>query len=232
MRRVSRGPAPTQSNHVLWDSADGPASNDSTFCHDCVGPVIASCLPGLNTNSHEPNINAAVKGLMDAWKNEDLLKHGAWPVGSQCYVDRISSKSFLSVCPLKDSPAGFDCTFCHLPHVQGSNRGASLRRKSERSRQLLDELCGLVGDHLDSAGNQLKHSESQSSHIQHMTAQTDKSKLEQVHQRTVQEAQHLSHAPGTCPVEAARVAKMKHAKSARNLMKELHLREAESAAAE
>jgi len=227
---VSKGPSPTQSNHVLWDSVDGPATNDSTFCHDCVGPVTSSCPPGTNTNSHEPNINAAGKGLMDAWKKEDL--HGAWPVGSQGYVDGICSKSFLSVRPLKNSPAGFNCTSCHLPYVQCSNRSASLRRKGQRSRQLLHELRVLFGDHLDTAGNQLKHSESQSSHIQNMMAQTDKSKLEQVHQRSVQEAQHPSHAPGTCPVKAARVAKMKHAKLSRNLMKELHLGAAESAAAE
>jgi len=226
-------------------SASSLSGSDLASCHDLgessLETVVsqdwstpASSLSGINSNSHEPDINPhfkASKGLPHLWEkqavseqeHEFLLKHDMWSVGSEGHVNG-SCKPCNYVHSPKGCKSGLYCKFCHMPHVPCSSHSGNRpsKKKREFCKQLVGSLESLYGNRLDNASNLLKHVASQSVYMQKIVANFDKSKPEQGQRPAAQDAQ---------PVMCQNSARARRVEVAKNLVAELHrIGAAESAA--
>jgi len=86
---VSKGLVPTQSSHVLCGSSDGPASDDSTYCHDWIESDLASNFLCSGNGSYKPDINPVGEGLTEACIKDDANEH--CPFGN-CHVSSVPNR--------------------------------------------------------------------------------------------------------------------------------------------
>jgi len=236
--KVLQGSSTVQNNHVIWGSirrsADETASCDFPSRNDWSGSFLENVaykdlstsgdtFSGLNSSSHEPDINPGTKageGLPDklnqkaAVEQEFLLKHGVWSVGSQGHVDGLCKPCHFVHTP-KGCKSGFNCTFCHLPHVQTSSQTGNRpsREKRDKCKELLNSLYGSYEGRLGEASDLLKQVTSQSLYMQRVMTHSDTNEPEQGRGPAVKEAHD--------PADEQVTPKMLRAEAARNLVKDL-----------
>jgi len=236
--KVLQGSSTVQNNHVIWGSirrsADETASCDFPSRNDWSGSFLENVaykdlstsgdtFSGLNSSSHEPDINPGTKageGLPDklnqkaAVEQEFLLKHGVWSVGSQGHVDGLCKPCHFVHTP-KGCKSGFNCTFCHLPHVQTSSQTGNRpsREKRDKCKELLNSLYGSYEGRLGEASDLLKQVTSQSLYMQRVMTHSDTNEPEQGRGPAVKEAHD--------PADERVTPQMLRAEAARNLVKDL-----------
>lgn len=231
--RVPNGPS-TQNNHVIWVRCNGDEtrSGDYPCRHDLSGSSLENVtykdlstsgdsVSGRNSNSHEADFKPGAKAgeeLPEAWKKkaaidqEFLLKHGLWSVGSQGHVDGLCKPCHFSHAP-KGCKSGFNCNFCHLPHVRYSNGNRPSRDRRAKCKELWDSIHELYGGSMDEASDLLREVASQSFYMQRIITNGDKDEPEQGQRPAVTEAHD--------PVDNRGNAKMMRAEAARNLVKNI-----------
>jgi hypothetical protein len=185
----------------------------------------------LNSISHEPDINAspeAGEASPDARKKkaaieQELLKHGAWSVGSQGHANGLC-KPCHYVHSTKGCKSGLNCAFCHLPHINCSNQTGNRPSKDKRTKckALLDSLHTSYGGRLEEASDLLQEVASQSLYMQSIMTHANKNVPENC-QGPAEDAQ-------VSDVKKCGSKKMMRAQVVRNLMHNVELRHAETAA--
>jgi len=101
-----------------------------------------------SSSEHWPGSNSGIDQAAEA--RALMTRDGMWSKGSERHSEG-TCKPCHYVHTSRGCNSGQDCTFCHLPHVQTSNKGGNRPCKSKREQ--CRKILGLIGQIAESGEN-------------------------------------------------------------------------------
>jgi len=168
-------------SHVIWGSVD--ANPDSSAATSDSWPVFSGQVENVTfrdwSGSSKESLSQSksfqsVAALLDSDKAPEaralLTRDGWWSAGSEKHTDGMCRPCHY-VHAARGCKDGKDCSFCHLPHVQSSNR--SRNRPCKTKREQCKKILGLVASVAGGGNNEqvqqvVQNVTCQSSYMQNM----------------------------------------------------------------
>jgi len=140
-----------------WSGSGESVSHSQTIHSDSVNAQRLSKSSSISNNNAGCNSGTdAIAALLEAGNDQAqearavLIRDGMWSVGSENHIEGTCRPCHY-VHAARGCASGQDCTFCHLPHVQASNR--SRNRPCKKKREQCKKILDLVSNIAESGNN-------------------------------------------------------------------------------